>query len=223
VVVICGHQSDTIKVIKAMNSIALHPRAILATNSLLSPASSYSRLCEYNHIMMPVQWSSKAANPTDPITSWSTADFVSKFQAKTGSAPQYHAASALASGLAVTKAMQLGGTTGYTESVFVSNMKRVDVTLVVGKVKFDAQGKNSDKPMYTEQFMDTATQIVAPSSASSTSLVYPRSKCNVAASRSHMMTPGFMLGVLLAMVCPFCVCLTFDSQLFASDDSIRAV
>jgi len=201
VVVICGHQSDTVKVIKAMKSIALYPKAILATNSLLSPASSYSLLCDYNHIMMPVQWSSKAANPQDPITGWSTADFVNKFQAKTGSAPQYHAASALASGLAITKAMQLGGTTGYTESAFVSNMKLVDVTLVVGKVKFDAQGKNNDKPMYTEQFMDTATQIVAPASAaSSTALVYPRSTCNAGVSSSHMMTPGIILGVLLALV-----------------------
>jgi len=141
-VVNCGHEADVVQIVLALNALPTPfcPKAMLATNGLMNRAANYvgNNSGLPRGIMMPTQWSSLAANVDDPITGWSESQFITAYQAldAADASPTYHAASAVLAGLSITAAMQTLSGAAYTEATFLTAMRAVDVTTVVGRVKF---------------------------------------------------------------------------------------
>jgi len=181
VVVNCGHEQDTVKMVKALNDLdtSFCPKAMLATNSLLNVADNYQGAYEDlpRGIMMPTQWSTLAENVVDPITGWTESALLAAYASLSGgTAMTYHASSALLSGLSITAAMQTLTAETYDEGAFLTAMRAVDVTTVVGRVKFSAvapRGANTLKPMMTQQ-LQADHEIVAPCASKTRDPEYPR-------------------------------------------------
>jgi hypothetical protein len=183
VIVNCGHEEDTVAVIKSLRDLGVCPKAILATNSLVDLAGNYQGLDSdlKNHIMMPSQWSRQGKYPDAPI---STAAFVSgyaKFANVMDTDVTYHVASAFLAGLAITKAMEDTAGATFVEADFLKSMRALDYDTCVGRVKFSAAGSSSGlvganelKPMVTEQFQTGSTEIVAPNASQTKPPLYDR-------------------------------------------------
>jgi len=186
VVVNCGHEEDTIRMIKQLHAAGVCAKGMLATNSLIDSEQRHTG----NHmrmkkgIMMPTQWSALAENPTDPITGWTTQDFVDKYTHHARSAPTYHAASAFLAGLSITAAMQTLSSTTFVEADFLQAMRALDIETVVGRVKFSATdpvGANTVKPMLMEQ-LQARLEVAAPCERKTSNPEYPRVSCGGPAS-----------------------------------------
>jgi len=188
VVVNCGHEDDTIRVVLQLGAVPFCPKALIATNSLLNVDTHYTgdNAGLPQGIMMPTQWSTLAPSVVDPITGWSRADVLTAL----GSGATYHAASAVLAGLSITAAMQtLSGDT-FVETDFLTAMRGLDVTTVVGRVKFSAVspvGANTLKPMMTEQ-LQVESEIVAPCTSKTKDAEYPR-QCAAGVASTDVLTP----------------------------------
>lgn len=188
VVVICGHEADTVRVVHAMALDKLCPKAVLCTNCINNPdVWSGDDADLKDHLIMPTQWSQLGAAPGTggPLT-MTKAEFVTKFKAHASNAdkapPTYHQASAFLSGIAVAEALKAMNGAAYNQATFITKMKALNLDTIVGKFKPAANGANAEKPMLTEQYVPTSTkspkiEIVAPAASKTETLGYPRSAC----------------------------------------------
>merc|ERR1712205_262191 len=104
---------------------------------------------------------------------YTTASFKTKLGAANAG---YHAASAAASAIAVIHAMET------TTGTLASRMAQVDTKSFYGRIKFNSDG-SIIKPMYTQQRLAGVTQVVLPTSSSTTGTLQPDySQCKAGAA-----------------------------------------
>jgi len=155
IVAICGHNGFVEPVIVQIGNASNYtPRAILATNSLTSTATTNfgSDAALQVCLMMPTQWAESDVTP-DSIIGWDS----TAFKAALGNAATYHSAAAAAAGIAITHAMG-GGITDLAEL-----MQDLDIQSFYGQLKFASDGSIEGKPMYTQQKQSYSSPMVAPS------------------------------------------------------------
>jgi branched-chain amino acid transport system substrate-binding protein len=205
VAVICGHADLVWNLTMTMANSSFKYKMLLATqvgDPAFRKGIARAGLQIDDGMMMPTQWArSDKWKERDPVTGWSSEDFISAFILTHGSAPTYHAASAAAAGIALSLAINAAG--GVTDMEAVAQaMYALDANTFYGPIAFSKSGAPRGKPMLTMQNLPNMTsKVVAPPEMKEAELVYPISD-SPANSQSAMLhwAPWPSLVLLLPML-----------------------
>lgn len=178
VAVICGH-ADLVQNLTARMAASDYKYNMMLATQVADPEfrikMANAGLSVADYAMMPTQWyRSDKWQERDPLTGWSTRDFITAYLIEYASMPTYHAASAAASGIALSLAIQAAGGIADMEAV-AREMYKLNINTFYGPIKFSENGAFDGRPMLTLQNLPNMTvKVVAPPEMQEADLIYPQ-------------------------------------------------
>lgn len=124
-----------------------------------------------NYVIGAAQWSTTAKYQGAPGFITSSAEYTKEFKAKFGHDPDYHNAESTAGCLAFMYAIEKAGSTDPQK--VRDALANLDVMSFYGRLKFDAQGVNTYKPMVVNQIQNGQLVTVWPAAVAVAKPQYP--------------------------------------------------
>jgi len=153
--------------------------AVFATQSVTNPFQAELNSKKKSHLgcglIMPTQWvNSPNSVVADPVTGWTSSQFVKQFIGFYGAPPSYQTASAAAVTVAISNAIKAAGGADDLSKV-AQGMASLNVDSFYGKIKFANDGSMAvdGKPMMAVQQLSSGPELVAPVSMASVRMLYP--------------------------------------------------
>ena len=164
-----GHFNDALLFVKAAEELGFAPDAMVITVGPSNPDFAAEVGNAANYLLGPTQW--EATMSWEDEYFGTPADFAERYEGLWGEPPTYQAAESTATALALQLAIEQAGSLdmdAVRQSLF-----DLDVITFYGPINFDDTGKNAAKPMGTIQIQDGVINVVAPSEAAVTDLMFP--------------------------------------------------
>jgi branched-chain amino acid transport system substrate-binding protein len=166
-----GYIEDLILMTKQAKEQRVAPRLFIETDGPANPSYAQGLGNDANGMVTPAWWSGSATYTDSTGVFASTADYVSKFQAKFSTYPGYVAAAASACGLILQQAIQQAGS--IDPAKVRDAMAKLDLQTFYGHIKFNDQGQNIGSSVLTLQVQNAQLQVVGPDEAKTASLAAP--------------------------------------------------
>jgi branched-chain amino acid transport system substrate-binding protein len=166
-----GHLIEAIAINKAARDLRLDARILAYSAGPSTPDFARALGRDANYVYSGSQWSAQLAYRPDFYLTGR--QYVAAYGRKYGSAdlPAYQAAAATAGGLALQKAIE--NANSLDPAAVRASLARLDMMTFFGRLKFDAQGMNTFKPMVVEQIQDGKLAAVWPPSLAPATASYP--------------------------------------------------
>ncbi|MDH3539879.1 MAG: amino acid ABC transporter substrate-binding protein, partial [Acidimicrobiia bacterium] len=164
-----GHFNDALLFVRGAKEQGWTPKGMVLTVGPSNAEFAAEVGVDADYILGPTQW--------EASMSWSdewfgtAAEFAARYETTWGEVPSYQAAESSATGLALQLAIEAAGS--LDSDAVRAALYDLDVATFYGPINFDDTGKNAGKPMGTIQILDGVPQVVAPTEAAVSDLVYP--------------------------------------------------
>jgi branched-chain amino acid transport system substrate-binding protein len=164
-----GHFNDALLFVRGAQELGFNPQAMVITVGPSNPEFVAEVGDAANYIIGPTQW--EATMSWEDEYFGTAAEYAARYEEMWGEPPTYQAAESTATALALQLAIEQAGSLemdAVRQALF-----DLDVVTFYGPINFDETGKNAAKPMGAIQIQDGVINVVAPSEAAVTDLLYP--------------------------------------------------
>lgn len=164
-----GHFNDALLFVKAAEELGFTPDAMIITVGPSNPDFAAEVGNSANYLLGPTQW--EATMSWEDEYFGTPAEFAERYEGLWGEPPTYQAAESTATPLALQLAIEQAGSLDM--DAVRQALYDLDVITFYGPINFDETGKNAAKPMGTIQIQDGVINVVAPTEAAVTELMFP--------------------------------------------------
>ena len=164
-----GHFNDALLFVNAAKELGFNPGAMVITVGPSNPDFVTEVGDSANFIIGPTQW--EATMSWEDEYFGTAADYAVRYEALWGEPPTYQAAESTATALALHLAIE--NASSLEMDAVRQALFDLDVMTFYGPINFDDTGKNAGKPMGAIQIQDGIINVVAPTEAAVTELMYP--------------------------------------------------